>query len=143
MFDQDLEKRLSCWAQFRQSLETASNPLEMVAHFWSQAPLSGYVTHVNIADGVWPTPWQLIEVNRYDDQALAIMIGYTIKLTERYKSSLVELKTMVDHKQTKLYNLIFIDNTYILNYLRDQVVTVNDIDLTTCSSNIISISSYQ
>ena len=139
MFDSDLETRLSLWSQFRSSLEYATDPLGQVAEFWAQAPLSAYVHHVGQDDRTWPTPWQLLEVNRYDDQVLAIMIGYTVKLTKKYATCTVELKTMIDSRRSKLYNLIFIDDIYVLNYTKDQVVTADDIDFNLQVYDTVSI----
>jgi hypothetical protein len=139
MFNLDLETRLSRWAQFRRSLEEVSDPLDQVVKFWSQAPLSSYVTHVGQCDHSWPSPWKLLDINRYDDKIVAIMMGYTVKLTNRYAQSAVELKTMIDSRRTKLYNLIFIDDTYVLNYLKDQVVTVDKLESNLYTSDLVTI----
>jgi hypothetical protein len=67
------------------------------------------------------------------------MIGYTVKLTKKYATCTVELKTMIDSRRSKLYNLIFIDDIYVLNYTKDQVVTADDIDFNLQVYDTVSI----
>lgn len=128
MFKKSGEDRLSDWSAFRSSLNSSAAPLQDVAALWASAPMVTYVTHINPDDTEqWPTPWELLIENKYDDFVLALMMAYTIKLSQRYENSRVELKTMVDSQRTKLYTLVFVDSEFILNYQRDQVVLASEV----------------
>jgi hypothetical protein len=48
--------------------------------------------------------------------AKALMIGWTLKLTKQFKNSKIELRTMVDTNRRREYNLVYIDDKWILNY---------------------------
>lgn len=55
------------------------------------------------------------------------MMGYTLLLTERFKNSQIIIKTLVDNDQNKLYNVIYIDNTWVLNYKDFEPVSIKNI----------------
>lgn len=117
MFNLKLDDRLSSWSNLRKRIEESSDPFQEVIDFWSAAPFEAHnhrIDHYYSAS--WPTPWEIIEENRYDDFTKAIMIGYTLLLTERYKNSYVEIRTVVDAEQKRVYNLLCVDNTWALNY---------------------------
>jgi len=140
MFKKSLEERLSTWAEFRKSLEQDPDPLQSVINFWSQAP---QITHNHKIDPFnskqWPTPWEIIAENRYDDFTLAIMISLTLKLTNRFKKDQIQIKTMVDRERTRLYNLVVMNDEYVLNYNKDSIVKTQDIDDLLYMENVIDI----
>jgi hypothetical protein len=139
MFDKNPDERLSLWSAFRKKLEEDSSPLESTAIFWAGAPL---IIHNYKIDPYnyksWPTPWEIIVDNRYDDFTLALMMAYTLKLTNRFKNNQIQVKTMVDYSRTKLYNLVFIDNN-VLNYQKEKIVNALEIDETLYLENQIDI----
>lgn len=117
MFEQSSEDRLTIWAEFRKNLSVSASPLQEVLDFWNHAPR---IIHNHLVDPYnprsWPTPWEIIVNNKYDDFTLSLMIAYTLKLSDRYKDSKIEIKTMVDSSKTVLYNLVYVDDSNILNY---------------------------
>ena len=140
MKESTVEDKLSAWVQFRNNLVNSQDPLKSIAEFWSDTSL---IPFNNLVDPYnhhsWPNPWQIIDNNRYDDLTLAVMIGYTIKLTEQFKDSQVEIRTMVDENRTRLYNLVYVDNEYVLNYLRDQVNLPQEIPESFFLENLVEI----
>jgi hypothetical protein len=68
------------------------------------------------------------------------MIGYTLKLTEKFANSKVELRTMVDQDRTKLYNLVYIDDETVLNYDKWNSIKAQDIPDSFLLENLIDIS---
>jgi len=129
MFKKPLDERLTEWSELRKSLDNLDDPLTKVLEFWNGAPAVNYnhkVDPYNIK--AWPTPWEIIVENRYDDFTLALMIGYTLKLSNRFKSDQITIKTMVDYPKTKLYNLVYINENKVLNYDKNCVVNCQDID---------------
>jgi hypothetical protein len=135
-----VEDKLSDWVRFRNSLVNLPNPLQATVDFWSTTPL---IAFNNLVDPYnyrsWPTPWEIIDSDRYDDLTLAIMIGYTIKLTDRFKDSQVEIRIMVDQDRTRLYNLVYVDNQYVLNYQQDSVSLIQDIPVSFFLENVVEL----
>lgn len=139
MFNKSADDRLSEWSEFRKSLDLVENPLEAVAEFWYSAPR---ITHNHKIDPynykTWPTPWEMIVDNRYDDFSLALMIGYTLKFSNKFKDHNIQVRTMVDKLKNKLYNLVFVNDEIVLNY-SNEVVKVNDIDENLYLDNLVDI----
>jgi len=134
------EDRLHAWVQLRNNLTGSSNPLQEIADYWSNIKTIPYNTEVDPYNyQSWPTPWELIETNVYDDLTLAIVIGYTIKLTERYKNSTVEVRTMVDFSRTRLYNLVYVDNEWVLNFDKNLVIKAQEIDDSFLLENLVEL----
>jgi hypothetical protein len=141
MFKKSLEERLSDWKLLREQLDQSDDPLNDLSNFWADAPMISYnhkIDHYNSKS--WPTPWEIIEENKYDDFTISLMIGWTLKLTEKFANSTIELRTMVDESRTRLYNLVYIDNTQVLNYDRWQSTSVQDIPETFLIENLVDIS---
>jgi hypothetical protein len=140
MFHKSPDERLSDWSNFRKELDNLNDPLTALAEFWNDAPL---VIHNHKIDPYkpksWPTPWDLIVENKYDDFTVALMIAYTLRLTKKYKNDTIEVRTMVDSKKTKLYNLVYVNNVDVLNYERAAVVKVQQIDENLYLENLINI----
>lgn len=117
MFEKNVDDRLSSWAQFRNNLETAADPFNDVWHFWKDAP---FIPYNNAVDPYfqfgWPTPWDIIVHNKYDDFTKALMIGWTLKLTKRFENNRIEIRTLVDKESLVSYNIICIDNEWVINY---------------------------
>lgn len=135
-----LEDRLGAWVEFRQSLSTSDNILQDIAEFWSDTKLIPFNHAVDpYNQSSWPTPWDIIAENKYDELTLAIMIGYTIKLSEAYKDSTVTVRTMVDATRTRLYTLVYVDDKYVLNYDRNSVVKAQDIDDSFFLENLVEL----
>ena len=140
MFNKPPDERLSEWKCLRDAVNNSDNPLETVAEFWSTAPLISYnhlIDQYNPRS--WPTPWEIIMENKYDDFTLGIMIGYTLKLTEKFANSKIELRTMVDENRTKLYNLIYIDDNMVLNFDKWKAIQVENIPNSFLLENLVDI----
>lgn len=128
MFDRSPDERLSIWSKFRKELDQDLEPLTSLAKFWSQAPLISYnnkIDHYNPKS--WPTPWEIIYENKYDDFTIAMMMGYSLRLTEKFKDEKIEVRSLVDHNKKQLYNLLYINEEDILNYDRYVPVKLHSI----------------
>lgn len=128
MFDKNIDERLSSWAEFRRSLETSQSPFKDVVDFWKDAP---FIPYNNAVDPFfkysWPSPWDIIVHNKYDDFTKALMIGWTLKLTDRFKFSNIELRTYVDKQNLLAYNIICVDNQWAINYKDNEPVEIEKI----------------
>ena len=117
MTDLLVDQRLSAWVELRKKIDNTESPLEAMVDFWKDLPFVAYNKNVDpYNQRSWPTPWDIISENIYDDFTIAIMMGYTLLLTKKFANSRIEIKTMVDKNQTKLYNLVYLDDNTVLNY---------------------------
>lgn len=131
MFDKDIDQRFSSWYNFRQSLINNDNPLKSVNDFWKPAPFVPYNHKIDRHNqNFWPTPWEIIIENKYDDFTKSIMIGWTLKFSEKYKNSCIELRCLVDNIENTYYNVICVDNEWILNYLDGDPIRVEELPKT-------------
>jgi hypothetical protein len=140
MFDLAVDDRLSVWASFRESLNTSSDPLQDIANFWSLSPFTMHNHHVDpYYQASWPTPWEIIVENKYDDFTKAVMIGYTLLFTDRFKDSDIQIKTLVDTEGKRLYNVVYVDEKWALNYDDNQVVSTSNIPSLYSLENLIEL----
>lgn len=140
MFKESVDDRLSSWAQHRVDIETSSNPLEDVWNFWKDAP---YIPYNNKVDPYhsrsWPTPWEIIIENKYDDFTKAIMIGKTLKFTQRFKDSAIQIRTYVDNSKNIMYNVVMIDELWVINYNDNGPVPVKDLPASFSLENLVEL----
>ena len=140
MFNKSLDTRLSTWLEFRKSLEESETPYEDVHEFWRQAPFIPFNKNIDpYHQSSWPTPWEILEHNRYDDFTKGLMIGWTLKLTNKFQSSNIELRTVVDKVRFREYNLVYVDNESVLNYLDTGPVEPESIPLDFHLKNMVII----
>lgn len=128
MFRLSIDDRLSKWIDFRLQLETAVDPLGDVWDFWHQAPFIPQNKHIDpYYQKSWPSPWEIIANNKYDDFTRALMIGWTLKLTSKFKNSKIILKTYIDPDTEKEFNLIYVDEKWVINYSDNGPVSVEEV----------------
>lgn len=140
MFQKNPDERLSEWKSLREELDRSEDPLSLLSEFWNQAPMVPYNHHIDPYNSKsWPTPWEVIVENRYDDFTVGLMMSWTLKLTEKFANSRIELRTMVDENRTKLYNLVYIDDNIVLNYDKWKGIKAQDIPESFLLENLIDI----
>jgi hypothetical protein len=140
MFDLPADDRLSAWVQLRQNLEISNTPFEDVVEFWANSPFVPYNRNVDpFNQRSWPTPWDIIVENQYDDFTRALMMANTLKLSTRFKNDNIMIKTMVDSSQNKSYNIVIINEEKILNYIDNEVVDIKNLPPTFLLENLIEV----
>jgi hypothetical protein len=141
MFNLPVDERLSEWINHRRHLEETEDPLQDVWDFWHQAP---FIPHNRNIDPYyqksWPSPWEIIEENKYDDFTKALMIGWTLKLTKKYQNSKIELRTLIDSNQRREYNLIYIDDMWVINYSDNGPIPAPEITGSFKVENLLEVS---
>lgn len=141
MLSKDPDQRLSEWKSLRESVDNSQDPLSIVAQFWEDVSLIPYNHKIDQYNPKsWPTPWEIIVDNKYDDFTVAMMMGLTLKLTGKFANSNIDIKTMVDENRTRLYNLVYVDEEMVLNYDRNRVVKAQDIPNSFLLENQVGIS---
>lgn len=138
MFKLDEDSRLASWFKIRQIIDNSEDPLQVVIDFWASAPQTTGKPRLDpYYQASWPTPWELVVENRYDDFSKAVMMGYTLLLTEKFKESLVEIRTLVDNKNNRLYNAVVIDNLWVLNFNDHCAIDLDEIPVFCRLENLI------
>jgi hypothetical protein len=128
MFTLSPDDRISCWVNLRTQLETCEKPFQDIIDFWHNAPYVPYNRSVDqYNQRSWPTPWEIINKNQYDDFTKALMIGYTIKFTNRFKNSVINIQTLIDTDRKSCYNIVSIDEEWVLNFKDNEPVLLKDI----------------
>lgn len=142
MFNLPIDDRLSSWSKLRADLDQSTQPLEDVWEFWKQAP---YIPYNNKIDpyyqASWPSPWDIIVSNRYDDFTKALMIGWTLKLSNRYKDGTIEVKTCLDKHKNSIYNIVDVNNEWVINYVDNGPIRVENLPDSFSLQNIIELKS--
>jgi hypothetical protein len=120
MFDKSYLERLKTWRTFRTSLEDSLTPYEDTIEFWNNAPLSS-IEADPYDSSTWPTPWQMIDENRYCDFTKILAIYYTLELTDRFSTSHFEIHITLDEKKSAIKYLLFVDNMTIGYYYNKSI----------------------
>jgi len=125
VFQNSYDKQFSIWKKFRNKIDKSEQPLEDTIKFWAMAPLVNKHLDVYRID-TWPDPWQIIKDGKYNDFTINLMIGHTLKLSERFNESQIEIRTYLDMDSKIVYNTCYIDNK-VLNYPYGEVTSGEDI----------------
>lgn len=140
MFDRSIDDRLSAWMWLRSQLSETPDALREVWEFWKAAPFVPYNNKIDpYHERSWPTPWDIIVENRYDDFTKALMIAWTLKLSERYQKSKIEIRTLVDNARTRQYNIICVDDQWVINFNDDGPLAMDLLPPTFLLENLIEI----
>ena len=115
----DPSSRLKNFREFRihlQSLGNVEDKLNCIVEKWKYMPISARVIDPYSPDQ-WPTPWEIIHENQYDENAIAIISFHLLKILE-ISSELL----LVEHEEKTFIKLIIlVDDTYLLNYSYGQI----------------------
>lgn len=140
MFDKDLETRLDIWRSLRKKVDAYDDPLQLVWDHFRGAPFTPYNNKIDHYDQKsWPTPWEIIAENRYDDFTKSLIIGWTLLLTKKYCDSAILLKTMIDIDKNSEYNLVYVDNFWVINYSDFGPTTADSIPDSFIVENLIEL----
>jgi len=143
MFDQSVDDRLSAWAQHRNELGQFEKHevMNQVWEFWKQAPFVPYNSKIDpYYQFKWPTPWEIIVDNKYDDFTKSLMIGWTLKLTRQFQDSKIEIKTLVDKANNTHYNIVCVDDLWAINYNDNGPVSTEEIRDSFLLENLVELS---
>jgi hypothetical protein len=140
MFKQNIDERLSSWAELRASIEFTETPFDDTWIFWKDAPFVPYNHKVDpYHQRGWPSPWEIIVDNHYDDFTKALMIGWSIKLTDRYKNSKIEVRSLVDNVKKEHYNIVLVDEEIAINYKDNGPILVKNIPDSFLLENLVEL----
>jgi hypothetical protein len=140
MFKLDLDQRLDFWLNFRRTFDNTKDPLQEVSNLWVSAPFIPKNHKIDPFNSQsWPTPWEIVSENRYDDFTRALMIGWTLKLSKKYCDSNIIIKTYIDKERQREYNMVCIDDIWVLNYSDHGPVGIESIPESFRLENLIEL----
>jgi hypothetical protein len=140
MFEKSIEDRISAWAEHRSNLNISSDPFTETWEFWQKAPYIPYNKDIDpFNPKLWPTPWEIIVENKYDDFTKALMIARSLKFTDRFKNSKIEIKTLVNNQNKCYYNVVCVDDLWAINYNDNGPVKVKEIPEAFYLENLIEV----
>jgi hypothetical protein len=119
------EDRLKEWKDFRSNLGNLSfdNALIETVKLWSFSPIVNH--HLDLTGPPnWPSPWELLDENKYDDTAKALGMLYTLYLSPHGKDHEFSMVKCQSSSTLENYNLVYVDSgKYILNYVFNEVIS--------------------
>lgn len=139
------EDRLREWKNFRQQINSLSfdEALVKTATLWSSAPfVLHYLDRMETKD--WPSPWELLNENKYDDMAKALGMLYTLFLSDHGKNHTFSIMTAASSSSFEVYNLVLIDQgKYVLNFVPNKVINIQPLIESVSPNKIYSESDLQ
>ena len=140
MFNKSIDDRLSSWAAHRAQLETCLDPFQEVIDFWRGAPFIPYNNKVDPHhQRSWPSPWEIIVDNKYDDFTRALLMAYSLKYTNRFKESVIHIRSIIDKNKSAYYNIVCVDDEWAINYNDNCPVSLNSIPDSFLVENLIEV----
>ena len=122
--DTTTNERITLWREFRDKLEKSKTPFEDVQELWNTAPRTTKGLDPWNSQQ-WNSPWELLAENRFCPVSIPLMMGWTMKLTTRFTQENILIKTIVDHSNERVYNVIHIQET-VLN-VDNKVINIRDV----------------
>jgi len=140
MFELPSDDRLTAWAEHRRLLDISEDPIQDLINFWSNAPYIPFNRNIDpYNQNAWPTPWDIIVENKYDDFTKALMMSWTLKLTDKFKDSQIEIKTYTDAAKNREYNIVIVDQDQMINYYDNSAVSVDELPESFFLENLIEV----
>lgn len=104
-------ERLLNWRQFRQSLEELPIPenLQKCVDWWKLVPLDKRVIDPYFSQD-WPSPWDLIYNGKFDENAIALGVFYTL----HYLGLECEVQLIQDHDDDFLGLVVVVDKQWVV-----------------------------
>lgn len=140
MFEKKYEHRLAAWHDFRQSLETAEDPLQSVIDFYNRAPMVSINTDPYSND-TWLDPWELVLENQYCEFCRVLGQCYSLQLTERFSDTDFEIHISIDSEKSESYYLLYVGDK-VLGY-RNFYVSIDDIPQTVVAQKVYHMPKLQ
>ena len=134
MFDKTYEDRLKAWRDFRQTLESVEDPIQTTIDHYKQAPRVSMHTDP-WTPSMWPSPWELVEENRYCDFCNLLGICYSLQLTDKFSREDFEIHIGIDDKNSNTHYLLYV-NEFIIGYDDDTYIHMSKLPSTIRSQQI-------
>lgn len=112
MFNKKYEDRLADWREWRETLESSSDPIQSAIEFYKNAPeVSMNVDPYTPSN--WPDPWELLEENTYCKFGKILGICYSLQLTDCLSQEAFEIHITQDREKSATYYLLYVGDRVI------------------------------
>lgn len=112
MFDKKYEDRLVAWKEFRDHLETCSDPLQQVIEFYKHTPRVSIMVDPYDQD-TWLDPWQLLKHNQYCAFSTVLAQSYSLQLTKRFNQVPIKIHIDTDQERSQTHFLLHVQERVI------------------------------
>ena len=119
------DERLKEWRAFRNDAKQKDieDILLDVIEWWKYTPVSSRV--IDAYDNTdWPDPWQLLHKGDFDENSIALGMGYTLHLMG-YPCDILLIQNRENHL---LKLIVLVDKTHILNYTYGNIDKITVLD---------------
>jgi len=118
-------ERIITWRKFRNSIASLEllTQLEKVVEFWAKAPLAS-ARYDWSQPNSWPSPWELMLDEDYDEFSIGLGMAYTLFLTPGFDYKIINIQAFNDRDNSSYYFPVVVDK-YLLNYSYNQIVNLN------------------
>jgi hypothetical protein len=106
------EDRLKIWHDFRDDLESSSDPIQLAIDTYNSMPNDSMCTDPFTPE-MWPNPWELINENQYCAFTKLLGICYSLQLTERFSQEEFEIHIFIDREKSNHYYLLSVGKIVI------------------------------
>jgi hypothetical protein len=128
MWDKKGNDRLAAWRKFRYNITPLplDKQLSETVGLWKNCHI-GNNNHdfLNIDD--WPGPWEHILEDSFNDFGRALGMCYTLILIDNWNLNNLKIQVYKDLKKISFYNVVNLNDTYILNYEFNKVMNISSI----------------
>jgi len=96
----DPRSRLSAWKELRtqiQAVEFLDDKVQLTLTFWKQAPIENPILDWDNSSR-WPTPWELLNNNRFCESTLSLAVAMTLVMSEPSLFEDIELLLITDRR---------------------------------------------
>jgi hypothetical protein len=113
------------WKEFREEINLQPNTIETllsVQQFWEKVPLVHWCTDVDNPN-TWLTPWEIIEEDTYSKSTLALMMYWTLVLSndKKWNDSNLQLKLVQTLTEQEIFMVLIVDGKWLMNYSRNEI----------------------
>lgn len=141
MFNLPYEEKINAWRCLRLSLEKCADPIQTVVDFGNSAPLvEREVNPWNQQE--FPSPWELIQQNRYTEFCRILLICYTLQLTDRFSTEHFEIHICTDADSSEQMHLLRVGNL-IIGYDNSCAILYQNLPDTVLSQRIYEMPALQ
>lgn len=119
------KERMLSWRELRSLVSSLSDEAKYLPliKWWAVAPICAY--SIDAYDcAAWPTPWELLNENKFCTSAIGYMMAQTLILSgfEKSRIRLLAIKSADDERL-----VVVIDGSVVLNYSYGETYLLDDI----------------
>lgn len=126
MFDLNYQDRVRAWRNFRLEVSWLDRELilDRTAKLWATAPMAMPHLAFDLPE-TWPSPWDLISWDRWDEVGINLGIYYTLFFTNRFDKRDLDVVIYNNKESSTIMPTVDVYNKYTLNWSSGMVVNTS------------------